>query len=264
VYGLNACLLGGFVYAVLGGNCAISVGPTALVSLLLSSVLDPNDTEVDPSLRLALVTFFVGAFQLLLGFFKLGFLLEVLTHPVVSGFTTASALTISSSQIPALLGLPKLPSSSPWAGRRSFVYEVGAAISRITDANPYAIALSAGCLALLILGGLVPYVRMARYALVVIIATLVVGLAHLDVLPQHPIKVVGEVPKGLSPLLPAFPEDPADLLKIIGAVISIALVSITEVIALSRKYGMLLQYSQSVILIAPADPCLAEKKMKQT
>ncbi|XP_053607161.1 sodium-independent sulfate anion transporter-like isoform X2 [Plodia interpunctella] len=99
-YGLYASLLGGFVYAIMGTCPQINIGPTALLSLLTFTYT--NGTNSDFAI---LLCFIAGIVQLIAGVSQLGFLVEFVSLPVVSGFTSAASITIASSQIKGLLGL---------------------------------------------------------------------------------------------------------------------------------------------------------------
>ncbi|CAH3816007.1 unnamed protein product [Pieris brassicae] len=99
-YGLYASLVGGFVYGVMGTIPQINVGPTALLSLLTFTYT--NGTNPDFAVLLCFVG---GMVTLVAGIAQLGFLVDFVSTPVVSGFTSAAAVTIASSQIKGLLGL---------------------------------------------------------------------------------------------------------------------------------------------------------------
>ncbi len=107
VTGIYASLLPAVVAALWGSSSRLSVGPTALTSLLIGASLnglaEPGSTQwVALAAWLALLT---GALQLLLGLMRFGWLLNLVTSPVLSGFTQAAALLILLSQLPALTGL---------------------------------------------------------------------------------------------------------------------------------------------------------------
>ncbi|XP_063533837.1 sodium-independent sulfate anion transporter-like isoform X1 [Cydia strobilella] len=99
-YGLYASLIGGFVYGITGTCPQINIGPTALLSLLTFTYT--NGTSPDFAVLLCLTS---GLVQLVAGTLQLGFLVEFVSLPVVSGFTSAAAVTIASSQVKGLLGL---------------------------------------------------------------------------------------------------------------------------------------------------------------
>ncbi|CAH2106303.1 unnamed protein product [Euphydryas editha] len=99
-YGLYASFAGGFVYAIMGTCPQINIGPTALLSLLTFTYTNGKNPDYA-----ILLCFIGGIIQLLAGIVQLGFLVEFVSLPVVSGFTSAAAITIASSQIKGLFGL---------------------------------------------------------------------------------------------------------------------------------------------------------------
>lgn len=115
--GLYAALLPAVVGALFGSCGQLSTGPVALTSLLTGASLLPLARPDTPEfLALAiLLALLSGVIQLLLGVLRLGWLLNLLSHPVLTGFINAAALVIVLSQIPPLLGL-KLAHSSQFLG----------------------------------------------------------------------------------------------------------------------------------------------------
>ncbi|MEZ5306029.1 MAG: SulP family inorganic anion transporter [Pyrinomonadaceae bacterium] len=106
VYGLYAAFLGTAVAALWGSNSQLSTGPVALVSFLVAAGLAPIAKPESPEyIALAVVlAFLIGAIQLMMGSFKLGFIMNFISHSVIAGFTTAAAIIIATTQIPGLLG----------------------------------------------------------------------------------------------------------------------------------------------------------------
>ncbi len=107
IYGLYAGIIPLFLYAFFGTSRQLSVGPVALVSLLVMSGLQNfAEPQSDLFISLAIATALIaGVIQLILGLFRIGFLINFLSHPVISGFTSAAAIIIGLSQISNLLGL---------------------------------------------------------------------------------------------------------------------------------------------------------------
>jgi high affinity sulfate transporter 1 len=108
-YGLYTSLVPPMIYAFMGSSRDVIVGPVAVVSLLLAEFLQQ---EVDPVknkdeyLRLAFTaTFFAGITQATLGFLRLGFIVEYLSHAAIVGFTAGAAITIGLQQLKGLLGI---------------------------------------------------------------------------------------------------------------------------------------------------------------
>ncbi|EXB65340.1 putative sulfate transporter 4.2 [Morus notabilis] len=106
IYGLYSGFVPLFVYAIFGSSRQLAVGPVALVSLLVSNVLsgivDPSDDlYTEMAILLALM---VGILECVMGLLRLGWLIRFISHSVISGFTTASAIVIALSQAKYFLG----------------------------------------------------------------------------------------------------------------------------------------------------------------
>jgi low affinity sulfate transporter 2 len=97
------------VYAVTGSSREIAIGPVAIVSLLLSSMIQKIvDPSVDPAFYRKMVftvTFLTGVFQFAFGLFRLGFLVDFLSHAAIVGFMGGAAIVIGLQQLKGLLGL---------------------------------------------------------------------------------------------------------------------------------------------------------------
>lgn len=106
-YGLYAAFLPGIVAALWGSSAQLATGPVAVVSLLTASALAPlAATGSEQFVALAiLLALMVGLIQLALGIFKLGVVVNFLSHPVIIGFTNAAAIIIGLSQLNKLFGV---------------------------------------------------------------------------------------------------------------------------------------------------------------
>ena len=105
-YGLYAAFLPVLIGAVMGSSRQLSTGPVAVVSLLTAAAL--GEIVTDPSsyaVYAALLALIVGLFQLTLGILRMGFVINFLSHPVVTGFTNAAAIIIGASQLPKVFGI---------------------------------------------------------------------------------------------------------------------------------------------------------------
>lgn len=106
-YGLYSAFMGCFVYFIFGTSKDITVGPTAILSLLVATYDDPikpGSDYNDPKLAIILA-FMCGVIQFVMGVLHLGSLTGFISTPVISGFTSASAITIAAGQAKHLLGL---------------------------------------------------------------------------------------------------------------------------------------------------------------
>ncbi|XP_057436358.1 probable sulfate transporter 4.2 isoform X2 [Lotus japonicus] len=113
IYGLYSAFVPIFVYAVFGSSRQLAVGPVALVSLLVSNVLSSvadSSSELYTELAL-LLSLMVGILECTMGLLRLGWLLRFISHSVISGFTTASAIVIGLSQAKYFLGYDIVGSS---------------------------------------------------------------------------------------------------------------------------------------------------------
>jgi MFS superfamily sulfate permease-like transporter len=110
-FGLYAALLPPMVAAFFGSSRQLATGPVAMVSLLTAAALEPlatagSEAFVGYALLLSLM---VGLFQLMMGMFRMGVLLNFLSHPVVLGFVNAAAIIIATSQLGKIFGVSADP-----------------------------------------------------------------------------------------------------------------------------------------------------------
>lgn len=216
--GLYAALLPAVVGALFGSCGQLSTGPVALTSLLTGASLLPLASPDSPRfLALAvLLALMSGLIQLALGALRLGWLLNLLSHPVLMGFLNAAALVICLSQLPPLLGL-----SLPQSGR--FLADIAAAFSppHLPQLAPALFGIGA-LAALLVLRRAAP--RLPGVLVVVAAAT---ALSAWSGFAASGGPVVGAVPSGLPAFaLPSF-DFPA-IVTLLPTAFVIALVSFME------------------------------------
>lgn len=227
IYGLYASLVPLVVYALFGTARQLAVGPVAIVSLLVAAAVNPiagGDAELYVGLAL-LLSLMVGVFQFGLGVIRFGFLVNFLSHPVLSGFTSAAALIIGFSQLKHLLGLD-LP-------RSHFIHEIlWAAVTQIGDVHGLTLLLGGSSIVLLV--GLQRWSRSLPGALVaVVVTTALVWALGLD---EWGVAVVGSVPGGLpSPSVP--PLDQGYVWQLAPGALVIGLVGFMESIAVAKVYA---------------------------
>ncbi len=188
VYGLYASIVPQIIYAILGTSRQLSVGPVAMDSLLVAAGVSVLATEgSDSYISFAiLVAFFMGGFQLLLGVFRLGFITNLLSKPVISGFTSAAALIIGFNQLKYLLGTDILKSNR--------FYEVIINVfNQINQTNVYTLLIGVGGMVLLILIKRVN--KNIPGALITVIAGIV--LVYSLGLADKGVSIVQSIPEGL-------------------------------------------------------------------
>ena len=130
VYGLYASFLPVIVAALWGSSAQLHTGPTAMLSLLTAAALAPLAALGSPQyIALAIMlAIMVGVLRLLLGAFKLGVLVNFLSHPVIVGFTNAAALIIGLSQLSKLFNITATKEAS-------FAREIWGVIVQVGDAH---------------------------------------------------------------------------------------------------------------------------------
>ncbi|KAI8013043.1 Low affinity sulfate transporter 3 [Camellia lanceoleosa] len=108
-YGLYTSVVPPMIYALMGSSREIAIGPVAVVSMLLSSMIqkleDPITNPIAYRKLVFTVTFFAGAFQAVFGLFRLGFLVDFFSHAAIVGFMGGAAIVIGLQQLKGLLGI---------------------------------------------------------------------------------------------------------------------------------------------------------------
>lgn len=223
-YGLYASTVPAIVYALFGTSRHMPVGPPALMALLtftsVSALAEPRTPEyISLALLLALM---VGVLQLVIGLFRMGFITNFISHPVLSGFIYASAVIIALSQVEHLLGVPI-------SGEHSTVGVVMEHARRIEEVNLLTLAIGLGSLvAILVLGKTLP--RIPSSLVVVAAATLVVYFFGLD---KQGVDIVGKVPGGLPQLsMPAL--DLEAIRTLVSSAVVVAFVGFIESISVAK------------------------------
>ncbi len=224
IMGLYASLLPVVAYAVFGTSRQLSVGPVAMDSLLVATGASLVAAPGSPEFLTAaiLLAGMVGVSQALMGLLRLGFLVNFLSRPVISGFTSAAAIIIGLSQLKHLVGVP--------LERSNRLHElVMGVVPRLGEIHLTTFSIGAGSIALLLLSRkLAP--RLPGALLAVAIATVLSFSLGLD---QAGVSIVGTVPEGL----PSFqwPEISLDLLeRLFPSALMIALIGFMEAISVAK------------------------------
>ncbi|MCB2049473.1 MAG: sulfate permease [Novosphingobium sp.] len=244
--GLYASILPIVAYALFGTSRALAVGPVAVVSLMTltaaSAIAPPGSAEfIAAALILALLS---GLFLLAMGVLRLGFLANLLSHPVVSGFITASGIIIATSQLKSIFGIKAkgdaLPELVQTLAKNVANTNVPTLIIGII-ATAFLFWVRKGLKPLLIKAGLKPRVAdlSAKAGPIAAVAVSTVAVVLLD-LEARGVKVVGQIPQSLPPFtVPMFDAAlwqqlavPALLLSIIGFVES---VSVAQTLAARKR-----------------------------
>ena len=245
--GLYASLLPIFAYALFGSSMTLAVGPVAVASLMTATALAPlaSVSSVDYAALAVILALLSGVMLFVFGLLRLGFLAYFLSHPVISGFISGSAVVIAIGQLKYIFGI-QIP-------RGGIITTLSGLVQGLPTLHVTTSLL--GCSALLFLFFARRYLATvlkqvglsaksadlaAKLApmLVVIVATLIVQLGQLD--QQAQVSVVGSVPSGLPSLaIPTIELHdiqalwlPALLISLVGFVES---VSVAQSLALKRN-----------------------------
>lgn len=188
VYGLYASIFPLLAYMLLGTSKNLAIGPVAMDSLLVAVGLGALAiTGIENYIAMAIfLAFMVGVIQLVLGISRMGFLVNFLSKPVISGFTSAAALIIIFSQLKHLLGVNIEKSTT-------FHQLILNAFDKLSETNSYDFAI--GLVGILIIVGLKRWSKkFPSILLVVVLGILAVYFLNLEV---YDVKIVGAVPTGL-------------------------------------------------------------------
>ena len=244
--GLYASIVPIMLYAVFGTSRALAVGPVAVVSLMTAAALSNIVEQGTMGYAVAALSLagLSGIILLAMGLFRLGFVANFLSHPVIAGFITASGIIIAASQLKHILGIN--------AEGHNLLELVISIIEHLSETNwiTAIIGILATAFLFWVRKGLKPLLTKlglgstltgvmvkAGPVLVVVATTLAVWLFDLS---EIGVKIVGEVPQSLPPLtLPSFSRDllgqlllPAFLISIIGFVESI---SVAQTLAAKKR-----------------------------
>ena len=246
VVGLYASILPLVAYALFGTSRTLAVGPVAVLSLMTASAagaVAAQDTAeyLEAAITLAALS---GIMLAVLGFLRLGFLANLLSHPVISGFITASGILIATSQIKHILGIS--------GGGDNWPEMLGSLASNIGLTNPWTLAIGIPATLFLfwVRGGLKPALLRiglksraadiaAKAGPVIAVALTILAAVMLD-LAEKGVDLVGAIPQGLPPFAtPSTDMDliaqlwvPALLISVIGFVES---VSVAQTLAAKRR-----------------------------
>ncbi|MGC3874320.1 SulP family inorganic anion transporter [Halomonas sp. GXIMD04776] len=246
VVGLYASILPLLVYALFGSSRTLAVGPVAILALMtaaaLSGIAPPGSAEyVEAALILALLS---GIMLSVMGFLRLGFFANFLSHPVISGFLTASGLLIAASQAANLLGVESSGFTLPAL--------LGSLASHLDDIHLPTVAIGTFALVFLIalrryanpfltrLGMPATPANLITRAGPVYAVFLTTSICWYFDLAASGVAVVGDIPSGLPPLtlptldLPLWHQlwVPALLISVVGFVES---VSMGQMLAAKRR-----------------------------
>jgi sulfate permease, SulP family len=229
-YGLYAAMWPAIIAALWGSSWHLVSGPTTAISIVVFASVSPMATAGTPE-YVALVitlTFWVGVFQLLLGLFRWGALVNFVSHTVVVGFTAGAAVLIAISQVGNFLGLD--------LQRGLSVREVlVAALDRLGDINPMVVAVALATLVVTLLSKRVAP-RWPSMLVGLVAGGVVAALINAAFGGEAAtgIRSIGSLTVGLPPLSsPDFTWDTFN--RVLPAALAISLLGLTEAVSIARS-----------------------------
>lgn len=237
VTGLYASILPMIVYALIGGSPTLSIGPVALISMMTFATLEPlyevgSPVYIQAACLLALL---VGILSTLLGIFRFGFLIRLISHPVIKSFIIASAVLIALSQVKFILDVPLRSGDilefiqSTWqylplTSTATLVFGIGSIlfliyIPKLLNAQIFKSFTNA--------------IQFWIKALPLLLVFISIGLVQFFHIDQLGIKTVGEIPSGFPPL--SMPFWSWDLvIQLLPGAAMITMVSFVESISIAQ------------------------------
>lgn len=224
VYGLYAAMIPQVIYAIFGTSRQLAVGPVAMDSLLVAAgvsmfAVSGTDQYIALAILLALL---MGLMQFAFGILRLGFLVNFLSRPVISGFTSAAALIIGINQLKYLIGVDLE------RGNNIFIILYDAVLSY---ADVSWLTFIIGVSGIIILKNAKKVHKSIPGALVVVaLGIIIVWLFGLD---EQGVNIVGVVPKGMPKF--ALPDiNSTYLTDLLPAALTLALIAFMEAISVAK------------------------------
>jgi len=240
--GLYASILPLILYPLLGSTRTLAVGPVAMVSLLVATGVEKLADRGTPEyLALALtLAMLVGIIQLGMGLTRLGFLVNFLSHSVISGFTQAAALVIAITQLKDFIGIT-IPQTDKFYKLLFYL------IQHLSETNFVTLCIGLGSIGILIYFNSFLEVQLKRWKIseamtmvttkiaplvVIFLGTLLVYGMRLN--QNAAVKIVGTIPPGLPPItLPSF--DATLWQALLPVALTISFVGFMESIAIAKS-----------------------------
>ena len=231
VMGIYASILPMIIYAFTGSSTTLSIGPVAIISMMVFSALQPlfavgSTAYIEAACLLAIM---VGIISLILGLFRFGFLIQLISHPVIKSFIIASALLIALGQFKFLLDIPLQTNNIP-----EFI---GSLVNNFHHISFPSVVLGLAAIAILVF--LPKWVRSdflnKTIPLLLVLSSIIVVYAFS--LDQHGLKTVGIIPTGLPSF--HFPTWNFDLVqKLLPSAFIIAMISFVESLAIAQATAL--------------------------
>ncbi|KAL0802153.1 hypothetical protein Bca101_057329 [Brassica carinata] len=245
-YGLYTSVVPPLIYSMMGSSRELAIGPVAVVSLLLSSMVrDLQDPVTDPIAYRKIVftvTFFAGAFQAIFGLFRLGFLVDFLSHAALVGFMAGAAIVIGLQQLKGLFGLSHFTNKTDVVSVLSSVFH-----SLHHPWQPLNFVIGSSFLIFILLARFIGkrnkklfWIPAMAPLISVILATLIVYLTNSE---TRGVKIVKHIKPGFNrPSVNQLQFNGQHLGQVAKIGIICAIIALTEAIAVGRSFATIKGY----------------------
>ena len=223
VFGLYAALLPQVIYAIMGTSRQLAIGPVAMDSLIIASGLGALSLSgINEYISMAIfLALFVGIIQVLMGFLKMGFLVNFLSKPVISGFTSAAALIIGITQLKHLLGI------SITSNRTLPI--IKQTLAQLDQINHVAVAVGLTGIGIMLLIKRIS----SQIPAAIVVVIFGISLAYFTPLTDYGLILVGKIPDGLPSFgVPSVPWE--DLGQLFTLALAMSLIAFMEVVSIGK------------------------------
>ncbi|MGA2403537.1 MAG: SulP family inorganic anion transporter [Syntrophobacteraceae bacterium] len=232
--GLYTAIVAFLIYALVGPSRQLVVAPVSVVSIMVAAALGPYKLSPDRYIACAtMLSLVAGVFFILLGILRAGNLENLISHPVLSGFTTAAALIVAITQVPYLLGIHLHVDDAP----HNILYTLYLTVVHVLECNFVTLIIGLSGIATILsshrINPLIPG-PLVNVLLGVGIMAVIGGMAGTE------IETIGEIKGNLPALAPPDPMSPwlyagsFSLAHLVGEGMVIGLVAFMETLSISK------------------------------
>ncbi len=231
VYGFYTAMITPIIAALFGSSYHLISGPTTTSSIVVFAVISKfasPETELEAFISLAIVlSFMAGVIKLLMGFAKMGKLVNFVSHSVVIGFAAGAGILIAFKQLKHVFGI-KVPLGS------TFYEIINYIIVHIQETNIYVLGVAMGTLLLAFIIKKIKFISRLYMLIAMILGSVLAILLGGEL---HGIETVGNVPSNLPPFkIPDFNFE--DMRLLTTGAITLALLGLVEAVSIARAVGL--------------------------
>lgn len=225
VYGLYTAIVSTIFGSAFGSSKHLIAGPTNAIALLVAGSMSPYMAQDNAYQLLFLMTFMVGALQILFGVIKLGKVINFVSHSVIIGFTAGAGVLIALGQLSTLLSI-SIKDSSHMSTMTKFYY----VLTHLGQTNLYALGLGIMTMAIILICKRINN-SLPGALIGIIIPVIFIVIFDLD---QKGVKLTGAIPSSLPPFV-MVQFSLAGIQSMFGGAIAIAIIGLVEAISIAKS-----------------------------